>query len=67
MVVGGPSQNVSPEGEQGSFIAGVSTAPGSAIGYTYKRDARYSPLQFVDPTTRKTTNSYFAKPRLFTC
>ena len=34
-------KNASPEHEQGSFIGGVFTASGLAIGYTYTRGAQY--------------------------
>ena len=36
-----PPGSANAEGDQGSFIGGVSTAPSLAIGYTYTRDARY--------------------------
>ena len=37
MVVVEPDQNASSEGQQGTLIGGVSTAPISAIGETYTR------------------------------
>ena len=42
MVVVKPIQNVTPEGEQGSFVGGVSAVPSSAIGSMYTRGARCS-------------------------
>ena len=42
MVVKESNQNVSPQGEKGSFIGGASSAPSSAIGRTYMRGPRYS-------------------------
>ena len=42
LVVFEPNLNALYEGEQGSFVGGVSTASSSVIGSTYMRGVRYS-------------------------